>query len=192
MKKNQKPTKKVKLDSIPKINRRLFKLWSEAVKDRANNKCEFCGVAKGEDNGHGLVNKLDSHHLLSRKIKNCPLKFDVRNGVLADPFHHKFGIPSFHRDPVTTITWLIKNRPENHKFVLENSLVTVDLDNRSVLAEIEKRLKAKEPLDIDKLKEIEKQFPREMKNTIKPGTNIIDVLSGKTEEVKSPETLPPK
>ena len=168
-----KTTKKIKLDSIPKINRRLFKLWSEAVKECAGNKCEFCGAIKGEDNGHGVVNKLDSHHLLSRKIKDCPLKFDVRNGVLVDPFHHKFGIPSFHRDPVTTITWLQKNKPESYKLVLDNAMFRVDLDNRAILKEIEERLIAKEPLNLQRLKEIETQFPKEPKKTKKTKKTII-------------------
>lgn len=159
----RKPTKlaiKKKLDSIPKINRRLFKLWSESVKERAGDKCEFCGHKTGEDNGHGIINKIDSHHIISRKIKDSPLKFDVRNGVIADPFHHKFGIPSFHKDPITTITWLIKTRPEDYKFLLENSLFIVDMENRYVLEEIERRLVAKELLNFNKLKDIEKQFPR--------------------------------
>jgi len=174
---------KKKLESIPKINRRLFKLWSEAVRDKAGNKCEFCGKSKNEDNGHGIINKLDSHHVLSRKIKDCPLKFDIRNGVLVDPFHHKWGIPSFHRDPVTTITWLQKNKPASYEFILKNSTVTVDLDNRCVLEEIEKRLMEKEALDIDKLKEIEEKFPRQPKK--EPTTNIADVL--RREEPKPQE-----
>ena len=153
-------TKKVKLDSVPKINRRLFKLWSEAVRG-SENKCEFCGKGKQEDNGHGIVNKIDAHHILSRKIKDCPLKFDIRNGVGVCPYHHKFGIPSFHRDPVTTITWLQKHRPADCEFILQNSLFIVDLSNRMVLAEIEQRLIAKEPLNLQKLKEIEAQFPKE-------------------------------
>lgn len=161
--KTNKTAKKKKLDSIPKINRRLFKLWSEAVKERAGGKCEFCGHKTKEDNGHGLINKLDSHHLISRKIKDSPFKFDIRNGVLADPFHHKFGIPSFHKDPITTITWFIKNRPDDYKFLLENCTFSVDLENRKVLEEIEKCLVVKEPLDFHKLKEIEQQFPRQPK-----------------------------
>jgi hypothetical protein len=172
--------KKKKLPSIPKINRKLFKLWSEAVRDKAGNQCEFCGKKAGEDNGHGIINKLDSHHILSRKISNCPLKFDIRNGVLVDPFHHKWGIPSFHRDPVTTITWLIKNRPKDYEFVLNNSLTNVDLANRFVLAEIEEKLKSKEPLDLDKLKDIEAKNPRPKKEE-KPSGTLFDKDEVETE-----------
>jgi len=179
MKKTQ---KKKKLSSIPKINRRLFKLWSEAVRERASNQCEFCGKKKGEDNGHGIINKLDAHHFLSRKIKDCPLKFDVRNGVMADPFHHKFGIPSFHRDPVTTITWLQKTRPSDYEFILTNTLFRVDLDNRFVLAEIEERLIAKEPLDLNKLKDIEAKNPRPKKEE-KSKKTIFDTLEDEKEDI---------
>jgi len=174
-KKINKTIRKTKIDSIPKINRRLFKMWSEAVSERAGQKCEFCGYKKGEDNGHGNINKLDSHHLISRKIKNSPFKYDIRNGVLVDPFHHKFGIPSFHKDPVSTITWFIKNRPEDYKFLLENYTFTVDLENRNVLDEIEKRLMAKEFLDLNRLKMIEEQFPRKSKTTkTQPKGNLFE------------------
>lgn len=171
---NKKAPKKKKLDSVPKINRRLFKLWSEVVRGKAGDKCEWCGKSKGEDNGHGIVNKIDAHHLLSRKIKDCPLKFDIRNGIAACPFHHKWGIPSFHRDPVTTITWLQKNRPEDCDFILKNSLFTVDLDNRMVLEEIENRLNAKEPLDLQKLKDIEAKYPRQPKEPKAPKNTLFD------------------
>lgn len=163
MKKEQ---KKKKLDSIPKINRRLFNLWSLAVRERANHKCEFCGVSKGNINKNNKKIKIDAHHLLSRKIKDCPLKFDIRNGVGVCSFCHKFGIPSFHRDPITTITWLKNNRLDRYEFVLQNNLFTVDMENRKILEEIEIKLKAQLPLDLEKLKKIESEFPRNIKNQI--------------------------
>jgi len=161
MKKN---LKKKKLDSIPKINRRLFKLWSLAVRERAGHKCELCGIAKGEihinKKGDEIKTKIDSHHILSRDIKDCPLKFDIMNGVAVDPACHKFSIPSFHRDPVYTITWLQENCPERYEHVLKYHFFTVDLQNRKVLEEIESKLKEQLPLDLEKLKEIEIEFPR--------------------------------
>jgi len=156
-------TKKIKLESLPKIKRRLFKLWSEAVRERAGFKCEFCGIENKAININGIATKIDAHHLVSRKIKDFPLKFSIDMGVAVCPICHKWGIPSFHRDPITTITWLIKNKPERYNFVLNNINVRIDLDNRAVLAEIEARLIAKESLDLNKLKAIEQQFPREIK-----------------------------
>jgi hypothetical protein len=170
--------KKKKLDSIPKINRRLFRLWSEAVRDRCNSTCELCGVKKGDLNDNEVPIKIDAHHFLSRDIKDCPLKFDILNGVGVCPFCHKFGIPSFHRDPVYTITWLQENRPERYEYVLKNSSFKVDLQNRKVLEEIEARLLAKESLDLDKLAQIESSFPRQSrKKEVIPDDifeNIVD------------------
>jgi len=154
-----KKKKKKKLDPIPKINRRLFRLWSEAVRERAGHKCEYCGIEKGAINVNGKKTKIDAHHFLSRDIHNCPLKFEILNGVAACPFCHKWGIPSFHRDPITTITWLIENHPERYSFVLNNSYIRVNLRNRKILAEIEKSLRNKESLDLEKLKEIDEASP---------------------------------
>jgi len=158
---------KNKLDSIPKINRRLFKLWSLAVRERAGHKCELCGIAKDHiytnDKGKEIKLKIDAHHLMSRDVKDCPLKFDIMNGVAVDPSCHKFSIPSFHRDPVYTITWLQENYPERYRHVLKYHLFTVDLQNRKVLEEIESKLKEQLPLDLEKLKQIETEFPRVVK-----------------------------
>jgi len=176
-KKKQKKQKKKKLDSIPKINRRLFKIWSLAVRGRAGNKCEFCGLGKGDIGASGNpINKIDAHHLLSRDIKDCPLKFDIMNSVAVCPFHHKFGIPSFHRDPITTITWLQENRPDRYEYILINSKERVDLQNRKVLEQIEISLKQNMSLDIKNLQEIEKLFPRQsQKGAIETGDIFNDI-----------------
>jgi hypothetical protein len=159
--------KKKKLESIPKINRRLFKLWSEKVRARAKNTCEYCGKKVGDlsEEGKPLV-KVDAHHLQSRKISNNPLKWDLRNAVCACPLHHKFSCnESFHRAPVITINWLMKNHPERFNYILEHFNDNIDLQNREVLKEIEKCLNEDLPLDIQKLKEIETANPRIIKNS---------------------------
>lgn len=165
-----KKVKKKKLDSIPKINRKLFKIWSIAVRERAGNKCEFCGLGIGDIGQSGNpINKIDAHHFLSRDVKDCPLKFDIMNGVAACPFCHKFGMPSFHRDPITTITWLIEHYPERYNYVLTNSKIRVDLQNRKVLEQIEISLNAKQSLNLPNLQEIEKLFSR---NIITPTEEV--------------------
>jgi len=179
--KKKKPKKK-KLDSIPKINRRLFKLWSIAVRNRAEHKCEFCGISKGDLNKNDVKTKIDAHHLLSRNVKNCPLKFDILNGISVCPFCHKFGIPSFHRDPITTITWLQKNNPERYEHVLRYNLFIVDLENRKVLEEIESKLVAQLPLDLDKLKSIEAEFPRKINVKVKIEGSLFDEFNEPDEE----------
>lgn len=171
MGKKTKKIKKIKLESTAKIRRRLFKLWSIAVRENALLKCEYCGIENKAININGVSTKLDAHHMISRNVKDMPLKFEIKNGICVCPICHKWGMPSFHRDPITTITWLIKNHPDRYNYILNNNSVRVDLDNRLILAEIEKRLIAKESLDFDRLKQIEKEFPREQKQK-KPKEDI--------------------
>jgi len=166
--KKEKVQKKKKLESTAKIRRRLFKLWSLAVRENANFKCEFCGIENKATNINGISTKLDAHHLISRDVKDMSLKFEIKNGICVCPICHKWGMPSFHRDAITTITWLIKNHLDRYSYVLYNSSFRVDLDNRAVLEEIEKRLILKESLDTQKLKQIENDFPREPKKIRKP------------------------
>ena len=156
---------KTKLDSLPKIHRRLFKLWSEKVRERASHTCEYCGRKVGDQNESGQkLKKVDAHHLQSRKIKNNPLKWDIRNSVCVCPMHHKFSCnESFHHAPIITINWLISKHPDRFNYVLEHFNDIVDLDNRLILEEIERCLNNNEFIDFKKLKDIEKNFPREKK-----------------------------
>jgi len=148
---------KRKIKSIPCIHNRLQSLWSICVRARAGYKCEYSGVAKGEPNANGKPTKIDAHHLLSKKIKDCPLKYEINNGIALSSEYHKFNSECFHKSPVSTITWLMNNMPERYKCIIDNAHIRVDLDNRKVLEEIEKRLRNNESLDFNKLKEIEAQ-----------------------------------
>ena len=160
----KKKTKKKKIKSLPVLHRRCFSLWSIAVRERANNQCEICGRKRGDMGPKGKpINKIDAHHFISRNIKDFALKYDIMNGVAVCPFCHKFGVPSFHRDPITTITWLIKNSPERYHYVLENLSIRVDLENRMVMAEIENKLIENKHFDLEKLMQIEKLYPRQLK-----------------------------
>ena len=140
--------KKIKLQSKARIRRRLFKKWSEKVRERDGHKCIKCSLTKGDP----AYTKLDAHHYLQRNIKDSPLKFDTRDGGTLCPSCHKFnGEHSAHKSPIVFYEWLRWARPEHYNFVLQNAHVRVDLDNRDILAEIEARLDANEPLDLDKL-----------------------------------------
>lgn len=159
--------KKAKVKNISTIRNRLFKLWSEAVRERAGNACEYCGIKKGEihinKKGEAIVTKIDAHHFQSRDIKDSPLKFDIYNGVAACPTCHKWGADSFHRCGPTTMHWLLTNSPERYYYVIENHNERVDLENRHVLEEIEEQIKTLEHLDIEKIKAVEAEFPRVVK-----------------------------
>lgn len=152
MSKKPKKVKKPKLPSIPKINRKLFKLWSEKVKQRASGRCEYCGNKVGEIGKSGkVINKLDNHHLVSRIKKNSFLKWDINNGICLCPSCHKFGEDSFHKSPVTTIYWFMKNHPDRLEYIMANFNIKVDLQNREILSEIEKCLLDSKPIDINNL-----------------------------------------
>jgi hypothetical protein len=147
--------KKKKLPSIPKINRKLFRIWSEKIHERADSKCEYCGLKVGENGKNGKpINKLDSHHLISRIKKNSFLKWDINNGICLCPSCHKFGEDSFHKSPVTTIYWFMKNHPDRLEYIMGNFDVKVDLNSREVLASIENSLVNNIPIDIELLKSL--------------------------------------
>jgi hypothetical protein len=172
-------TKKKKLPSLSRIRRKLFKLWSEKIRERSGFKCEYCGKDLKD------VYKLDSHHFVSRKMLGNPLKFDIRNGVSADPNCHKFSINSFHRNPIRTMKWLMDKDPERYQYLYDHAFDKVDLDNREVLKEIEKCLLEGRNLDINKLKEIEKQFPRIVKTRtpkLVPNGNLFKEESSSESE----------
>ena len=155
MKKNKKKiTKKPKIITLPRLRNKLFKLWSDAVRSSAKFKCEYCGIENKAININGVSTKLDAHHLVSRKVKDMPLKFDINNGICVCPICHKWGMPSFHRDPITTITWLMKNQPDKYRSVLEHKDVRNNLNNRTVLEYIHSCLVNKELLDYDVLKQM--------------------------------------
>jgi hypothetical protein len=172
-KKPKKPKKPKKLN-LPSLKRKLFSIWSEKVRTRANFQCEYCGKKAGDDK----CNKVDAHHLQSRKIKSNPLKFDIMNGICLCPLHHKFSCnESFHNAPVVTMNWLLKNIPERFNYVLDHYNDEVDLDNPKVVLEIQYCLENNLPLNIENLKKIAKEFPRKTKSPQKEAViNIFDSL----------------
>jgi len=178
-KKSKKKVKKKKLITLPKLRAKLLRLWSVAAREKDDFTCIVCGVKRGDINPLKPTSKIkiDAHHLLQKYIKNCPLKFDIRNEASLCPKHHKFnGEMSAHKSPIVFYDWFRLNFPDKYQFILKNSGIRVDLDNRKVLEEILERLTAKEPLDLDKLKEIEKEFPRKSKVTTTTTTTEPDFL----------------
>lgn len=161
-----KKEKKIKIVPLPRLRNKLLKLWSEVCREKEDFTCVMCKVKRGEPDPLDANRKvkIDCHHALQKYIKDCPLKFDIRNSVVVCAKDHKFSNSnSFHKAPIVAYEWFRINYPEKHKFILENKDFKVDLDNRAVLEEIEQRLLAKEPLDLEKLKQIETEFPRVVK-----------------------------
>ena len=170
-----KKPKKKKLESIPKINRRLFKLWSEKIRERHNQRCEYCNISKGEKGHNGkIVENMNAHHIISRVKKDSYLKWDLINGICCCSGCHKFSEDSFHRSPITTMNWLLQNHPDRYSYLLEHFNDKIDLQNREILYEIERCLNEDKPIDILRLKEIEAKYPRQPKKSKKPKGTLFD------------------
>jgi hypothetical protein len=138
--------KRKKLENKAKIRRRLLRMWSEKVRLAHGNKCAFCGMPN-ETIIAGTKQKLDAHHIESKL--NPSLRFDIMNGIALDVWHHKFGKDSFHRSAISTMDWLLKNRPKQHEYILAHRNDVLDLDDRETLARIEQRLT--EPLTAEQI-----------------------------------------
>jgi len=82
---------------------KAMKLWLAAVRKVGKNQCFICGIKQGEK-VNGKPVRLNCHHIEDRN--NWALRFDIYNGVLLCPTHHKFGIDSAHKAPVWFLTKL--------------------------------------------------------------------------------------
>lgn len=100
--------RKRKANPLRTLERKQLKLWSKAVKERANNRCEWCGK----------IEYLNSHHIISKRYK--PLRFDLSNGIALCPRCHKFGIGiAAHENPLRVFLWLKENRPTAVQHLIE-------------------------------------------------------------------------
>ena len=99
---------------LTKHKNKLDKIWSEKVKENAENKDEIDGTK-------GLLN---SHHLIGRR--NMATRWWLPNGVAVSPRNHTFGIRSAHQDPewfraemikVRGNLWLKELRERSNKIV---------------------------------------------------------------------------
>ena len=122
--------KRVKLEPKARIRRRLMRLWVEAVRRRAGDKCEVSMVS---------MKGLNAHHIEARA--NRALRYDPRNGILLTPLFHKFGKDSFHRSPAWSMHWMALAHPEKLQYILDHRDDEIDLNDRAVLAKLEEELR---------------------------------------------------
>lgn len=97
------PIKKLKvIKSKKKVNTdKLDKLWAQAVKKRANGRCEYCGK----------TTTLNSHHIFSRSKKST--RWHLNNGISLCVAHHTFSSSfSAHKTPAEFIEWIKEKRGE--------------------------------------------------------------------------------
>ncbi len=77
------------------LDGKLDKAWSELIKLRAGNKCEYCGK----------TSYLNSHHIYSRSKKST--RWHPENGVCLCVGHHTFSSTfSAHKTPLKFTDWL--------------------------------------------------------------------------------------
>lgn len=137
---SKKKVKKQKLESKPKIRRRLFKLWHDKVMLLNGNKCAITGILNGSPLPDGKKAILDAHHIECKEI-NPALRFDALNGIALNKSSHKFGRDSFHKAPLWAAEWLRVNRPKQYAHVLAHRNDPIDLEDRDILYAIEAKLK---------------------------------------------------
>jgi hypothetical protein len=125
--------KKKKKEPLPKIKRKLLKLWSEKVRSSTGNRCAICGLQGGECH-NGVKQKIDAHHI-EEKTTCGYLRYDPLNGIPLCVRHHKWGKDAVHNSPVFFINWLIENRPLQYNYVCNNRNKTIDLNKREILEE---------------------------------------------------------
>ena len=93
----------MKVKSKTNLRKKADELWRKII--HLKNYCEVCGISS----------YLNAHHIISRS--NYNLRWEVRNGCLLCPAHHKFGNPSAHGNPIWFISWIKKYRPEDYEYL---------------------------------------------------------------------------
>lgn len=135
-----KKQKKKRLEPLPKIRRRLMRLWTSKVHNIYNGKCAICGKVHGEvDPKTGKPSYMNAHHIEPRATC-AALRYDPMNGILLCPSCHKFGRNSAHKGTIWFITWLMKNRRDQYEYILIHRDDVVDINNRDYLKSVEDKL----------------------------------------------------
>ena len=99
----------MKKPKISTVSKRCLKLWSILVHKRFRNKCAVCKS----------TGKLDAHHIIDKRFGI--LRFDILNGILLCPSHHKFGLESFHNNPIFAYEFLKAKFPNRISYLKEKS-----------------------------------------------------------------------
>jgi hypothetical protein len=135
-----KKAKRVKLEALPKIRRRLLRLWKEAVRAQFSNRCAVTGV-KDKEMVNGKPTILCSHHLESYQMTPA-LRYDPMNGILLSSAAHKYHRNSAHKGNIWFTEWLRTKHPDRYAYVLEHRDDPINLNDRETLARLERYLLA--------------------------------------------------
>lgn len=144
MNKRKKKSKRIRLEPLAKIRRRLMRLWTERVHRDQDGLCAVCEKRHGEvDPKTGKPTFMNAHHIEPRAT--CArLRYDPMNGILLCPSHHKFGRDSAHKGTVWFADWLQKNRPQQYAYILAHRNENVNVNDRAYLAQVEAMLRSED------------------------------------------------
>jgi hypothetical protein len=111
MKKEKSKTTKVYLNKeLKRLRNKALKLWKLVVKNRAGNKCEYCGDEK----------LLNAHHIESY-MTNKFLRFSPENGLALCPLNHKWGKKSAHKSAIFSYL-LMEKRPKDLRYLIDHAI----------------------------------------------------------------------
>jgi hypothetical protein len=125
-KRPNKGTKAYLLWRVQQLKRECLSLWSKIVRKQVGGRCVFCGTTE----------YLNAHHIEDRKMFPA-LAFDTRNGLCCCARHHKFAADSVHRSFCFLYEYMVKNRPEDIKYLQAHRLDKVDFS----IAYLEQKVK---------------------------------------------------
>lgn len=110
----------------PKKKSKLQKKTEDPGSRYWRNKCDFAWrVLVAEDWGHicaicGSKEFLNAHHLVPRNMGSH--RHIVKNGILLCSKHHRFSFElSAHKAPVAFFKWMVENKPDLWKWLLEQT-----------------------------------------------------------------------
>lgn len=139
-------TKKPKLIPIPKLHKKLYNLVALINKEESDYTCQLCGAKKGDTKPNGKPVILNSHHLINRYSSNY-LKFHTRNHICLCTSCHKYDLNcSAHKASLEFYDWYSTKYPDNFHWLLDNKNNPINLRDRNILSDIEKKLLKKKEL----------------------------------------------
>jgi hypothetical protein len=115
---------KKQIDKIRRIQeKKAWKIVREKVLERDNYTCIWCGKKDKEEyvgkDGKKKTVHLNACHLLPKEFKIFEtLKYDVKNLVAGCSNCHKYGVFSFHRNPIYSLEVVKRKYINNYKYIL--------------------------------------------------------------------------
>ena len=125
LKKKSKPkskdTKIYKAKELRRLMKKCYTLWSQVVRKRAGNRCEF-GEFYGTPCSAGFLN---AHHIEDKR--NKALRFEPANGLCGCPGHHKFYDESGHKSFVSVYKYMSQKRLADMLYLIDHVRDKVEL-----------------------------------------------------------------